>query len=43
MLLTLTTFLPLVGALFLLMLPKEEEGLLKGAAFATAIGTCSFS
>ena len=36
MILTLTTFLPLVGALFLLMLPKEEAGLLKGAAFTVA-------
>ena len=36
MVLTLTTFLPLVGALLLLMLPKEEHGLLKGAAFAVA-------
>ena len=34
MLLTLTTFLPLAGAILLLMLPKEEVGLLKGTAFA---------
>jgi NADH-quinone oxidoreductase subunit M len=39
MIITLTTFLPLIGALFLLMLPKEEEGLLKGAAFAIATVT----
>ena len=36
MLLTVTTFLPLIGALFLLMIPKEEVGLLKGAAFTIA-------
>ncbi len=39
MLLSLVTFLPLVGALFLLMLPKEEAGLLKGAAFAFSLLT----
>jgi NADH-quinone oxidoreductase subunit M len=36
MVLTLTTFLPLIGALFLLMLPKEEHGLLKGAAIGVS-------
>ena len=39
MLLTVTTFLPLIGALFLLMIPKEEVGLLKGAAFTIACMT----
>ena len=34
MLLTLTTFLPLFGALLCLLLPREEEGLLRGFAFA---------
>ncbi len=40
MLLTVVTFLPLVGALLLLMLPKEEAGLLKGTAFT--ISTLTF-
>jgi NADH-quinone oxidoreductase subunit M len=39
MLITIVTFLPLVGALFLLMLPKEEEGLLKGTAFTISLLT----
>ncbi|MEO6954657.1 MAG: NADH-quinone oxidoreductase subunit M [Polyangia bacterium] len=40
MLLILTTFLPLAGALLLLMIPKEEVGLLKGTAFT--ISTLTF-
>jgi NADH-quinone oxidoreductase subunit M len=39
MLITITTFLPLIGALFLLMIPKEEVGLLKGAAFTVSVLT----
>ena len=39
MLLTLVTFLPLFGALLCLLLPREEEGLLKGFAFTIALVT----
>jgi NADH-quinone oxidoreductase subunit M len=39
MILTLTTFLPLAGALLLLLLPREEEGLLRGTAFAVSLIT----
>ena len=39
MLLTLTTFIPLFGALLCLLLPREEEGLLRGFAFTVALAT----
>jgi NADH-quinone oxidoreductase subunit M len=37
--LTLAVFLPLVGALVMLVLPREEEGLLKGVALLTSVAT----
>ena len=37
MILSLITWLPLAGALLLLMFPREEEGLLKGFAFTVAL------
>jgi NADH-quinone oxidoreductase subunit M len=43
MLLALITFLPLFGALLCLLLPREEEGLLRGFAFAIAICTFALS
>jgi NADH-quinone oxidoreductase subunit M len=43
MLLTLTTFIPLFGALLCLLLPKEEEGLLKGFAFTISLITFATS
>jgi NADH-quinone oxidoreductase subunit M len=43
MLLTLVTFLPLFGALLCLLLPREEEGLLRGFAFATSLATFGVS
>ena len=39
MILTLITFLPLCGALLCMLLPREEEGLLRGTAFVTALAT----
>ena len=39
MILTITTFLPLFGALLLLLVPKEEEGILRGFAFAISLAT----
>ena len=36
---TLVTFLPLVGALIVLFMPKEEEGLHRGTAIATSLVT----
>jgi NADH-quinone oxidoreductase subunit M len=38
-LLTLTTFLPLFGALLCLLMPREEVGLLRGFAFTIALVT----
>jgi len=44
MIITLTTFLPLIGALFLLMLPKEEEGLtFKGGTFPSPLARQSLA
>ena len=43
MLLTVTTFLPLFGALLCLLLPREEEGLLRGFAFTVALLTFGVS
>ncbi len=37
--LTVITFLPLFGALLCLLMPREEEGLLRGFAFAIALAT----
>ncbi len=37
MTLALITFLPLAGALLLMLLPREEEGLLRGGAFTIAL------
>ena len=37
--LTVGTFLPLVGALIMLFIPKAEEALIKSVAIATAIAT----
>src|SRR5262245_23413265 len=39
MLLTTVTFLPLFGALLCLLLPREEEGLLRGFGFTIALVT----
>jgi NADH-quinone oxidoreductase subunit M len=39
MILTLVTFLPLLGVLLHLLLPREEEGLHRGLAFTTALAT----
>jgi NADH-quinone oxidoreductase subunit M len=43
MLLTLTTFLPLFGALLCLLMPREEEGLLRGFAFIISLATFATS
>ncbi len=43
MILTLTTFLPLFGALILLMVPREEEGLHRGFSFAVSLATFALS
>ena len=37
--LTVGTFLPLVGVLIMLFIPKAEEALIKSVAIATAIAT----
>jgi NADH-quinone oxidoreductase subunit M len=39
MILTAITFLPLAGALMVMLLPREEEGLQRGVAFVTALLT----
>jgi NADH-quinone oxidoreductase subunit M len=39
MILTVVTFLPLAGALLLMLLPREEENLLRGAGFVVALAT----
>ncbi|MCS6914059.1 MAG: NADH-quinone oxidoreductase subunit M [Myxococcales bacterium] len=41
--LTLTTFLPLLGALVCLLLPREEVGLLRGVGLSVALLTFLFS
>jgi NADH-quinone oxidoreductase subunit M len=43
MILSLVTFLPLCGALMLLIMPREEEGLLRGVAFTFALATFGVS
>jgi NADH-quinone oxidoreductase subunit M len=43
MILTLTTFLPLFGALLLLLVPREEEGLHRGFAFTISLLTFAAS
>jgi len=39
MILTVLTFLPLAGALLLMLIPREEEGLLRGGAFVVSLVT----
>ena len=39
MILTLITFIPLAGALLCLLIPREEEGLLRGFAFTVSLVT----
>ncbi len=39
MTLTLVTFLPLFGALLIMLMPREEEGLHRGVALTTALAT----
>jgi NADH-quinone oxidoreductase subunit M len=39
MILTVVTFLPLAGALLCMLIPREEEGLLRGIGFVTALAT----
>lgn len=39
MILTLITFIPLCGALLCLLIPREEEGLLRGFAFTVSLVT----
>jgi NADH-quinone oxidoreductase subunit M len=39
MILTITTFLPLVGALLVMLMPRDEEGLLRGAGFTITLLT----
>jgi NADH-quinone oxidoreductase subunit M len=39
MILAIVTMLPLAGALALMLLPREEEGLLRGVALTTALAT----
>jgi NADH-quinone oxidoreductase subunit M len=43
MILSSITFLPLFGAAVLLLLPREEEGLLRGVALATSLVTFALS
>ena len=43
MILTVLTFLPLLGALALLFIPKEEENLLRGSAITIALATFGVS
>jgi NADH-quinone oxidoreductase subunit M len=43
MLLTTITFLPLFGALLCLLVPREEDGLLRGLAFTVALATFGVS
>jgi NADH-quinone oxidoreductase subunit M len=43
MILTLTTFLPLFGALLLLLVPRDEEGLHRGFAFTVSLATFGVS
>ena len=38
-LLSLTTFLPVLGVLLLLFIPKDSKGLLRNVAFATTVVT----
>ncbi len=43
MILTILTFLPIAGALCLLFIPREEEGLHRGIALGTALATFFWS
>ena len=43
MILTLTTLVPLFGALLCLLIPREEEGLLRGLAFTVSLATFAIS
>ncbi|MDB4967629.1 MAG: proton-translocating NADH-quinone oxidoreductase, chain, partial [Myxococcales bacterium] len=43
MLLTTVTFLPLFGAILCLLLPRQEEGLLRGFAFTVSLATFGVS
>ncbi len=43
MILAVITLLPLAGALLLMLLPREEEGMLRGLALAIALGTFAVS